>query len=66
MVMIVLGGVGSVFGGVVGAVLLLLCEEVFVEITTHWQIGLGLVLLAVVLWAPLGIAGLFGWGRKRE
>ena len=66
MVMIVLGGVGSVFGGVVGAVLLLLCEEIFVEITTHWQIGLGLVLLAVVLWAPLGIAGLFGWGRKRE
>ena len=66
MVMIVLGGVGSVFGGVVGAVLLLLCEEVFVEVTTHWQIGLGLVLLAVVLWAPLGIAGLFGWGRKRE
>ena len=66
MVMIVLGGVGSVFGGVVGAVLLLLCEEIFVEITTHWQIGLGLVLLAVVLWAPLGIAGLFGWGRNRE
>ncbi len=66
MVMIVLGGVGSVFGGVVGAVLLLLCEEFFVEFTTHWPIGLGLVLLAVVLWAPLGIAGLFGWGRNRE
>ena len=66
MVMIVLGGVGSVFGGVVGAVLLLLCEEIFVEITTHWQIGLGLVLLAVVLWAPLGIAGVVGWGRNRE
>ena len=66
MVMIVIGGVGSVFGGVVGAVLLLVCEEVFVEVSPHWQIGLGLVLLAVVLWAPLGIAGLFGWGRKRE
>ncbi len=66
MVMIVIGGVGSVFGGVVGAVLLLLCEEFFVDISTHWQIGLGLVLLAVVLWAPLGIAGLFGWGRNRE
>ena len=66
MVMIVIGGVGSVFGGVVGAVLLLLCEEFFVEISPHWQIGLGLVLLAVVLWAPLGIAGLFGWGRSRE
>jgi len=66
MVMIVIGGVGSVFGGVVGAVLLLLCEEFFVGISPHWQIGLGLVLLAVVLWAPLGIAGLFGWGRNRE
>ncbi len=66
MVMIVIGGVGSVFGGVVGAVLLLVCEEAFVEITPYWQIGLGLLLLAVVLWAPLGIAGLFGWGRNRE
>ena len=66
MVMIVIGGVGSVFGGVVGAVLLLVCEEAFVEITPHWQIGLGGILLAVVLWAPLGIAGLFGWGRNRE
>jgi branched-chain amino acid transport system permease protein len=66
MVMIVIGGVGSVFGGVVGAVVLLLCEEFLVEITVHWQIGLGMFLLAVVLWAPLGIAGLFGWGRHRE
>jgi len=66
MVMIVIGGVGSVMGGVVGAVLLMFCEEAFVEISPHWQIGLGLVLLAVVLWAPLGIAGLVGWGRNRE
>ncbi len=66
MVMIVIGGVGSVFGGVVGAVILLFCEEFFVDISVHWQIGLGLVLLAVVLWAPLGVAGLFGWGRDRE
>lgn len=66
MVMIVIGGVGSVFGGVVGAVLMLVCEEALAEVTSHWQIGLGLVLLGVVLWAPLGIAGLFGWGRNRE
>ena len=66
MVMIVLGGVGSVYGGVVGAVLLLLGEEILADLVPHWQIGLGLLLLAVVLWAPLGIAGLFGWGRNRE
>jgi branched-chain amino acid transport system permease protein len=66
MVMIVLGGVGSVYGGVVGAALLLIGEEVLAELVPHWQLGLGLLLLAVVLWAPLGIAGLFGWGRRRE
>jgi branched-chain amino acid transport system permease protein len=64
LVMVVLGGVGSLYGGVVGAGLLLLAEEVLVELTPHWQIGLGLVLLAVVLWAPNGIAGLFA--RKRR
>lgn len=64
LVMVVLGGVGSLYGGVVGAGLLLLAEEVLVELTPHWQIGLGLVLLAVVLWAPNGVAGLFA--RKRS
>ena len=59
LVMVILGGVGSLYGGVLGAVLLLVAEEVLVEITPHWQIGLGLALLAVVLWAPQGVAGLF-------
>jgi branched-chain amino acid transport system permease protein len=59
LVMVILGGVGSLYGGLIGAVLLLLGEELLVEITPHWQIGLGLVLLAVVLWAPQGVAGLF-------
>ena len=63
LVMVILGGVGSLYGGVLGAVLLLVAEEVLVEITPHWQIGLGLALLAVVLWAPQGVAGLFA--RRR-
>ncbi len=64
MVMVVLGGVGSLYGGLVGAGLLLLAEELLVELTPHWQIGLGLVLLAVVLWAPNGVTGLFA--RKHD
>ena len=58
LVMVILGGVGSLYGGLIGAVLLLLSEELLIELTPHWQIGLGLVLLAVVLWAPRGVAGL--------
>lgn len=64
LVMVILGGVGSLYGGVIGAVLLLGCEEGLAGVTPHWQIGLGLVLLAVVLWAPRGVAGLFA--RKRS
>jgi branched-chain amino acid transport system permease protein len=60
LVMVIIGGVGSLWGGVVGAVVLLGLEEMLVGVTEHWQIVLGLLLLAVVLFAPKGVAALFG------
>lgn len=59
MVMVILGGVGSLYGGVAGAVVLLLLEEILSERTQHWPLAVGLLLLAVVFFAPRGIAGLF-------
>ena len=44
----------------VGAVVLLSLEEVLSGFTQHWPIGLGLLLLAIVLFAPRGVAALFG------
>ncbi len=61
MVMVILGGVGRLFGGLAGAALFLVAEEVLSAYTVHWQFGLGLVLLLVVLRAPTGLVGL--WGR---
>jgi branched-chain amino acid transport system permease protein len=61
MVMVILGGVGRLYGGLAGAALFLVAEEVLSAYTVHWQFGLGLVLLLVVLRAPTGLAGL--WGR---
>jgi branched-chain amino acid transport system permease protein len=58
MVMVILGGVGTLWGGVLGAVCLLLLEEVVSAYTVHWQFYVGWVLLAVVLFAPRGLAGL--------
>lgn len=58
MVMVILGGVGRLYGGLAGAALFLLAEEVLAAHTMHWQLGLGLVLLAVVLRAPNGILSL--------
>ena len=63
LVMVIIGGVGYLYGGVVGAVLLLLLEESLVGVTEHWHIILGLLLLAIVLFAPKGVAALF---RKRH
>ncbi len=58
MIMVILGGVASVWGGVLGAVLLLLLEEGLSAYTTHWEFWTGWVLLAVVLFARHGLAGL--------
>jgi branched-chain amino acid transport system permease protein len=58
MIMVILGGMGSVIGPVFGAVALLVLEEVLSGITEYWQIILGPLLLLVVLFARGGIDGL--------
>jgi branched-chain amino acid transport system permease protein len=58
IVMVVLGGMGSIFGPLIGAVALLVLEEVLSGITEYWQIILGPLLLLVVLFARGGIVGL--------
>ena len=63
LVMVIIGGVGYLYGGVLGAAVLLLLEETLVGFTEHWHIVLGLLLLAVVLFAPKGVAALFGKRR---
>lgn len=60
LVMVIIGGVGYLYGGVVGATVLLGLEEVLSGFTLHWHIGLGLLLLGIVLFAPKGVAALFG------
>jgi branched-chain amino acid transport system permease protein len=63
MVMVILGGVGHLYGGLVGAVVFLLLEELLSSYTIHWQFGLGAVLLAVVLLAPNGLLSLRRKGK---
>ena len=58
MIMVILGGVGHLYGGLAGAAVFLLLEEVLVAHTIHWQFGLGAMLLAVVLLAPNGLMSL--------
>ena len=58
MMMVILGGMGSLFGPVLGAVAILVLEDVLSGLTAHWQAILGPILVLVVLFARGGIFGL--------
>jgi branched-chain amino acid transport system permease protein len=55
MVMVILGGVGNFWGGLIGAGLFMLLEEVISEHTEHWNLFLGALLLVIVMFVPNGV-----------
>jgi branched-chain amino acid transport system permease protein len=63
MIMVILGGVGYLYGGALGAAVFLVLEEVLSAYTLHRQLGLGVALLAIVLYARQGLAGLLVVGQ---
>jgi branched-chain amino acid transport system permease protein len=57
LVMVILGGLGSIYGAVIGAIVYLLLEQIFAAYTEHWMVLLGPVLIIVVMYARNGIYG---------
>jgi branched-chain amino acid transport system permease protein len=64
IVMVVLGGMGSLFGPLIGAVVLLVLEEVLSGVTEYWPIIMGPLFVLVVLFARGGIDGLLRGARR--
>ena len=64
LVMLILGGMGSLFGGVAGAIMFIGLEEILAGWTEHWAIILGPILILVVLFARGGLMGLISRGRS--
>jgi branched-chain amino acid transport system permease protein len=60
MVMVILGGMGSLFGPVVGAIVYLVLEEFLSQVTEYWAMIMGPLLLLIVLFGRGGIMGLIG------
>jgi branched-chain amino acid transport system permease protein len=58
IIMIVLGGMGTLVGPVAGTALFLVLEEVLSSITEYWQIVLGPVLVLMAVYKSGGLAGL--------
>lgn len=66
MFMVILGGMGTLVGPVLGAFAFLLLENLLSGWTAHWQIIFGPLLILVVLYAKRGLFGLLPGGGPRD
>jgi branched-chain amino acid transport system permease protein len=70
LVMLVLGGAGRLYGGLVGAAIFLVARDQFSGIAPqYWYFWIGILLVVVVIFLPNGILGglskiLARWSRK--
>ncbi len=58
MIMVLLGGMGTVFGPILGTAVYLLLEDVLSGLTQHWWIIFGPMLVIIILFAKKGLWGL--------
>jgi branched-chain amino acid transport system permease protein len=54
--MLILGGLGSLYGAVIGAFAFVALEEIYSSVTTHWQLLLGATIILLVIFLPGGLA----------
>ena len=64
IIMVILGGIGTLVGAVMGAALYVILEHELSALTAHWLVILGPLLILVVLFAKRGVAGFLV--RERE
>jgi len=65
IIMVVLGGMGTLYGAIIGAAAFLFAEEWLSELTEHWKMIFGPLLIIVVVFARGGLIGLV-FGRSRH
>jgi len=58
LMMVLLGGMGSLWGPFVGAGIFILMQDYISTMTEHWELFVGLVVILLVLFMPRGFAGL--------
>jgi branched-chain amino acid transport system permease protein len=58
LMMLILGGMGTLFGAVIGTFSYVLLQEWFSTLTKHWQLLMGCFIIVTVLLFPRGLAGL--------
>ena len=65
LMMLILGGVGRLYGAILGAFAYVLLQELMSSqallgtVAKHWQLGMGAVIVLIVLLLPSGLGGIF-------
>ena len=68
IIMVVLGGLGTLYGAIIGAAAFILAEEWLSGLTEHWKMIFGPILILVVVFARGGLVGLMSLiaGQRRD
>ena len=65
LIMVILGGLGSLNGAIIGTAAYLLLEEWLAGFTEHWKMIFGPFLVLVVVFVPGGLLGISRWIMRR-
>ncbi len=66
LVMLILGGTGRLYGGLIGAIVYMVARDQFSGLNPqYWYFWIGLLLIAVVMLLPNGILGGLAWLAAR-
>jgi branched-chain amino acid transport system permease protein len=57
LMMVITGGIGTLIGPVLGAMVFILIQEMLSTYTEHWMIFAGLVFILIVIFLPGGLVG---------
>ncbi len=66
LIMVILGGAGTLLGPAIGAALIVYLEDYVSSMTEHWVLVLGVIYVLVTLFAPRGLIGLIVDFRQRR
>jgi branched-chain amino acid transport system permease protein len=64
VIMIVLGGMRSFFGPLIGVIIFVVAQDYLSSVTGNWMTFIGLIFVLIVLLFPKGVLGIFG--RRAE
>jgi len=65
LVMNLFGGMGTLFGPIIGAAAFLFARDLLTSYTEHWRLILGVIFVGFVIFSPQGLVGLYRAFRER-